>query len=78
MDYEHSEASIEYIAIAPQFQGKGLGTELLKIAMHRVFNEHQIEEVQLCVDSNNSRAINLYIATGFEVKYKLSSFCLGR
>ena len=78
VDCEHHEASIEYIAIAPQFQGQGLGTELLKIAMDRVFTEHQIEEVQLCVDSNNSRGINLYIAAGFEVKHKLSSFCLER
>ena len=77
VDYEHHEASIEYIAIAPQFQGQGLGTELLKIAMNRIFTEHQIEEVQLCVDSKNSRAINLYIATGFEVKYKLNSFLVG-
>ena len=78
VDCNHHEASIEYIAIAPPFQGNGLGTELLKIAMNRIFTEHQIEEVKLCVDSNNSRAINLYIAAGFEVKYELSSFCLVR
>lgn len=78
VDDEHREASIEYMAIAPQFQGKGLGTELLKITMNRIFNEHQIDEVRLCVDSDNSQAINLYIAAGFEVKHMLSSFCLGR
>lgn len=74
IDKEHHEASIEYIAISPNFQRQGLGAKLLKLAIDRIFSVHNIKKVQLCVSNENESAIKLYKAVGFEELHYLDSY----
>ena len=58
-------AHIPQIAVAPEFQGQGLGTEM----MARGFDEclrQGFREISLTVTDSNSGAVRLYEGLGFQ------------
>lgn len=64
---ENDEASIFGLGIAPQYQGKGFGRELLNLIAADLKNKG-IENITIEVDSTNKNAFNLYKKFGFEVE----------
>jgi ribosomal protein S18 acetylase RimI-like enzyme len=68
---EFGEASIEFFAVNEKYRGRGIGGELLTIALQWLFSFEQIDSITLCVDSKNDKAIGLYQKIGFERIYDL-------
>lgn len=62
---EFKEGNIEYIAVNPQYRKKGIGTRLIKEALNFLFSELMIEDISICVDASNTKAITLYKNAGF-------------
>ncbi|HEY4600484.1 MAG TPA: GNAT family N-acetyltransferase [Cerasibacillus sp.] len=56
--------SLEYIAIDGAFQGQGL-SKLLFASIVKETEQDEFSHIQLCVDENNQRALNLYESLGF-------------
>ncbi len=59
------EGRIEYVAVAPDARGRGIGRALLATAVGWLF-EQAVPEVFLTVDADNARALSVYRAAGFE------------
>lgn len=59
------EGRIEYVAVAPEARGRGIGRALLATAVEWLFAEGA-PEVFLTVDADNERALGVYRAAGFE------------
>lgn len=68
---EHQEASIEFFAVNQMNRGKGLGAILLKMALKWIFSFPMIDNISLCVNSQNHKAIKLYKGVGFQEKHLL-------
>ncbi|MHC0551937.1 GNAT family N-acetyltransferase [Salinicoccus sp. CNSTN-B1] len=71
---KYKEANIEYIAVYPNLRGEGVGKKLINDALHQIFSYPTIDEVDICVSSNNEEAIKLYKSAGFRDKYILDSY----
>lgn len=71
VDPEFSEASIEFFAVDERFRGQNIGTELLIGAVSWIFSFKEIDELRLCVNSTNNRAIRLYQKAGFKLADEL-------
>ena len=52
------------IAILPSYQGKGLGKQLLRIALQHAWGKG-IKKAVLCVNADNEKAKELYLKEGF-------------
>jgi ribosomal protein S18 acetylase RimI-like enzyme len=55
---------IQSIGLVPEFQGKGLGSQIITFAESRIFEESA--NVFMCVSSFNLKAKALYDRLGFE------------
>lgn len=64
-----ANARILSVAVSPDFQGRGIGTELLKIALEHL-QSVGATSVRLEVRPNNPAAIHIYEKFGFEIKGK--------
>ncbi|WP_391122758.1 GNAT family N-acetyltransferase [Psychrobacillus sp. L3] len=73
-DPVHGEGTIEYIAVSPSYRKQGIGKTLIRAALSHLFSYEEIQEVSLCVESHNEKAIHLYQAAGFQTKHELISF----
>lgn len=62
---------IESIGVAPDFQGKGIG-RLLLLKSVEVLQGKEVPEIKLSVFSSNSRAVQLYLKSGFKVESEQS------
>lgn len=62
------EAHITNIAVAPEFQGKGIGSFLLKLMIQRA-RENHCECISLEVKIDNDPAKRLYQELGFEATF---------
>ncbi|WP_102275286.1 GNAT family N-acetyltransferase [Cytobacillus massiliigabonensis] len=71
---EFKEGNIEYISVSPNQRNKGIGTRLMKRAMHFLFTELRIKEITICVEATNLTAINLYKKAGFVEDHRLIHF----
>ncbi|WP_156858056.1 GNAT family N-acetyltransferase [Oceanobacillus sp. AG] len=71
---EFGEGSIEFFGVTPLVRNKGLGTSLLAKGLEWLFTFPSIEEVTLCVQSDNSKAIRLYKRLGFQIEHQLTFF----
>ncbi|MFD1413160.1 GNAT family N-acetyltransferase [Oceanobacillus jeddahense] len=76
IEEELSEASLEYIAIADEYQNNGFGSLLLKKALTSVFASFTVDQIHLTVDADNHQANHVYEKIGFEkgdilVDYKM-------
>jgi ribosomal protein S18 acetylase RimI-like enzyme len=60
-------AEIETLAVAPAHQGIGLGTLLMRSAVHAAA-EHGRRRVSLSVSASNRRALPIYLDAGFNVE----------
>jgi mycothiol synthase len=64
-DYEGESAmNIGPFAILPAYQGKGLGRQLLRIAINFALKK-KYKKVMLCVNADNEGAKELYLREGF-------------
>ena len=59
--------------IRPEFQGQGLGRDLLE-AMADVVRRHDGTSLMLSVAPDNTRALNLYLGFGFKVIEEVPEF----
>lgn len=62
-----SHASIELVAVADKFQGKGYGRDLMSRSM-RLFQEMNIKSVSVVTQAKNEAACRLYQKFGFVTK----------
>ncbi|WP_372474047.1 GNAT family N-acetyltransferase [Capnocytophaga sp. ARDL2] len=58
------ETYIDTLSVAPQTQGKGIGTKLLHYLINYV-QQHQLPKLTLLVDTTNPNAKKLYSRLGF-------------
>ncbi len=63
---EDDDYFISNVAVLPEYQGKGIGSQLLARAEARA-RQQGFEKLSLTVDVENDRARALYARTGFEV-----------
>lgn len=66
IDKDYNEGDIEFIGIDEMYRHKGYGRDLMNMALN-YFKRHRILELQLWVNSDNKRAINLYNSVGFKL-----------
>lgn len=69
-------AHIEYLAVAPEFRGQGLGELLLNEVLTVIFTHKCINQVTLTVNNTNNEANRLYYKTGFSKVDALWSYLL--
>lgn len=62
----HTETELYAVGVDPVFAGTGLGRALLDATLARMA-EHAPDRVTLYVDGENERAVNMYLAAGFEI-----------
>jgi ribosomal-protein-alanine N-acetyltransferase len=60
------EADVNTIAISPDFQRRGFGNELLNWLLNKA-KELKVQEIFLDVRADNTAAIEMYRAAGFEL-----------
>jgi len=65
-----NEATINYFFVHKDYQGKGIGSRLLKEVIKRT-DETGIMELHIGTEKDNKRAINLYRKHGFLKEYLL-------
>ena len=53
--------------VLPNYRGRGIGKELMREAIVRAGEMEKIEQLNLCVVSENVAAKNLYLSLGFQV-----------
>ncbi|TDQ33725.1 GNAT family N-acetyltransferase [Aureibacillus halotolerans] len=68
--------AIEYIGVAKEYRMKGYGKILLNQALTFLFDELNIDEVSICVEKENTAAIQLYLSVGFFVDHAMESSVL--
>lgn len=64
-DAELGEGYIDYVAVSPQAQGRGLGRALIDAALHWCFAERGLPRVALTVRGDRTPALALYRSAGF-------------
>ncbi len=64
---------IHWVAIEPDYQGRGLAKPLLATAMHRLAQDHQ--RAFLSTQTTSYRAVGLYLKFGFEPVLATDSDC---
>ena len=68
------EGSIEFFAVDESQRGKGIGSKLLTMALKWLFTFDSVDDIILCVNSTNEKALNLYKMVGFKQEYQLCYF----
>ncbi|MGN7477473.1 GNAT family N-acetyltransferase [Solibacillus silvestris] len=76
MDDALHSTHLEFIAIAPEYRGQGLGKQLLNEALTIIFLNEAITQVTLTVNNTNAEANSLYYKTGFHKRDALWSYIL--
>lgn len=71
---EFGEGSIEFFAVDESERGKGIGSKLLTMALRSIFTFASIDNITLCVNSENEKALKLYKKVGFIEKHQLYYF----
>ncbi|MDV3428907.1 MAG: GNAT family N-acetyltransferase [Bacillota bacterium] len=67
VNFESEDISIFGLGIAPKYQGKGLGRAMLESLINQLMTEEN-KSITLEVNSQNNRAYNLYISSGFKIR----------
>lgn len=73
---EFHEANIEFIATAENSRRKGVGERLLQGVIQYIFSFQEMKEIELCLNTNNDRAMKLYKKVGFEEKACLQHYII--
>lgn len=66
-------AEIFMIAVHRDFQGIGIGKELMRFCISK-FRDRNVKEVYLDVSVNNIKAINFYRSCGFYILYRRKAY----
>lgn len=61
------QATAEIVGVRNGFRGHGYGRAILNYLAETAFTQFGAEELDLIVDSNNQRAIDLYLSVGFTI-----------
>lgn len=69
-----SEGDIHFIAVAPEVRNKGVGTKLINKSLQFLFSFSELNEIILCVTTNNEAAIKIYKNAGFTEIHRLVSY----
>ena len=62
---ETSEGMLKFVMVDVSARGKGIGKEMIKLAVENAFSNPEAQAVQLNVFSNNARARKCYESVGF-------------
>ena len=65
---ETNECMLKFVIVDGTLRGRGVGTEMLRLAVRAAFAETDAGAVQLMVFSENPAAIRCYRKTGFQVR----------
>jgi RimJ/RimL family protein N-acetyltransferase len=65
IDPRNRSLRIGRVLIAPAFRGRGLGGEMMRLALRLAFEEHRMHSVELVVFEVNPGAIAVYEKVGF-------------
>lgn len=68
------EGRIEFFAVDELQRGKSIGSKLLTMALKWLFTFDSINNIILCVNSENKKALDLYKRVGFKQKHQLYYF----
>ncbi|MBS4537716.1 GNAT family N-acetyltransferase [Clostridium sp. D2Q-11] len=68
------EGSIEFFAVEETQRGKGIGNKLLSMALKWLFTFEGVNDITLCVNSENKKAVELYKRIGFKQTNQLCYF----
>lgn len=72
-----AEGELHVLAVAPEFQGRGLGGQMLDAGVGHLMNGYGIEITSLYVDASNEGAVRLYEKHGFvDVREPLTSYLI--
>jgi ribosomal protein S18 acetylase RimI-like enzyme len=63
---------IQSVLVAPEWRGRGIGTELIQFAEGRIFRE--VPNVFICVSSFNPSALRLYERLGYGLVGELKDY----
>ncbi|MGI5881342.1 MAG: ribosomal protein S18-alanine N-acetyltransferase [Syntrophomonadaceae bacterium] len=67
-------ATINKIAVRPEFRGMGLGKLLLDDVLRRINSDLEVAVITLEVRVSNQTAINLYKEVGFEIDHRKTAY----
>jgi ribosomal-protein-alanine N-acetyltransferase len=67
-----SSARILMLSIVQMYQGKGIGSSLLRMLLYRI--KDRVKKISLEVRIDNTRAITFYLHHGFQIKNHLKYF----
>lgn len=70
---EGRDCYIEHIAVSPEAQGQGVGTQLLEVAEEFVRSNDYLDRLTLHVAMDNEGAINVYKKIGYSIVNKRKS-----
>lgn len=62
---------LDRFMIGDEFQGKGYGSESLKLILSRIHNQYKRNEIYLSIYENNDLAIKMYEKIGFKFNGEL-------
>lgn len=71
---DFGEGSIEFLGVDTHSREKGIGTALLSKGLEWLFSFETIDEITLCVNSANEKAIHIYQKLGFHTEHELISY----
>ena len=57
-----------WMYVGPEYQGRGLGKDMLQAGLAKGFEQHSLRKIYLRVHTGNARAIMLYARAGFAVE----------
>ncbi|MDB1924362.1 GNAT family N-acetyltransferase [Clostridium tertium] len=62
---------LDRFMIGDEFQGRGYGSESLKLILNRIYNEYNRNEIYLSIYENNDLATKMYEKLGFQFNGEL-------
>ena len=74
LDYMNQRATVGRFLLAPEYRGRGYGTEVLKQFVKDVFKEPQLQMLDLYVFKFNKAAIRCYEKVGFHMNQEIEHY----
>ena len=68
LNLEKNEGKLKFVMVDPEYRGKGLGKEMLRLASNYAFEITKADTLSLSVFPENVRAKKCYEAVGFQVQ----------
>ncbi len=71
---DNSKGHVLYLAVDPEYRGKGIGSALLCATIMMLFNIYNVDEIYLEVKTTNFAAISLYLKYGFNIVKRIPRY----